>query len=312
MACKHNIVHRAFALMAALLTVLTVSCYCAGEKVFAASSQKGVVTVNALNVRKSPGTQNAVINVIYKGDSVEIVRTENGWHRILLGRSKYGWVINKYVKVSGSKDSAESVSKNGNAKTGKIIVSASTVNVRNSPSTSGKKICSIRKNEVYSYSEIKDGWYKLVTPSGESGYVSGKYVKNFKSYAVDGGGSYIWPTQTATRLTTRFGVGNHKGIDIAAPGGSQIIAVADGTVCNVTYNPDGFGHLIVIKQNDGIKAYYGHMMKETFLKKGDKVKAGDTIGVVGSTGKSTGNHLHLEFRKGDERIDPLTYYPNIG
>ena len=396
MACKHNIVHRAFALMAALLTVLTVSCYCAGEKVFAASSQKGVVTVNALNVRKSPGTQNAVINVIYKGDSVEIVRTENGWHRILLGRNKYGWVsseyiripsatvkktdpetavnlksaaksirtvtvtgsytnfikgpgtgygviqrlhngttgelleekgswcrirlsdaktgwvINKYVKVSGSKDSAESVSKNGNAKTGKIIVSASTVNVRNSPSTSGKKICSIRKNEVYSYSEIKDGWYKLVTPSGESGYVSGKYVKNFKSYAVDGGGSYIWPTQTATRLTTRFGVGNHKGIDIAAPGGSQIIAVADGTVCNVTYNPDGFGHLIVIKQNDGIKAYYGHMMKETFLKKGDKVKAGDTIGVVGSTGKSTGNHLHLEFRKGDERIDPLTYYPNIG
>ena len=92
MACKHNIVHRAFALMAALLTVLTVSCYCAGEKVFAASSQKGVVTVNALNVRKSPGTQNAVINVIYKGDSVEIVRTENGWHRILLGRNKYGGV----------------------------------------------------------------------------------------------------------------------------------------------------------------------------------------------------------------------------
>ena len=42
------------------------------------------------------------------------------------------------------------------------------------------------------------------------------------------------------------------------------------------------------------------------------MKAGDTIGIVGTTGKSTGNHLHLEFRRGDERIDPLTYYPNLG
>ena len=403
MSFKHNSVRRAIALIAAFVTVLTVNCAGAGTFVSAASSQKGSVTANALNVRKSPGTGNEIINVIHKGDSVEIVKTENGWHRITQGKNKYGWVsaayisigngngkknvsetaanekntvkntvkdngktngtvtvtgsytnlrkgagtgygvikrltygttgdilekkgswyriklkdaktgwvYKQYVKVTGNKEQAESASKNDHSKSKKIVVSVSTVNVRTLPSTTGKLITAIRKNEVYPYSEIKDGWYRIVTPSGVSGYVSGKYVEKFKSYAIDGGGKYIWPTQTTSRMTTRFGVRNHKGIDIAAPGGSQIIAVADGTVCTVSYNPKGFGHLIVIKQNDGIKAYYGHMQKETFLKKGDKVKAVDTIGVVGSTGKSTGNHLHLEFRKGDERIDPLTYYPNM-
>ena len=395
MSFTHHTVRRTVALVAALVTVLAVSFASAGTAVSAADVQKGSVTVKALNVRKSPGTGYAIINVIYKDDAVEIVKTENGWHRIRQGKNNYGWisaeyirigtdngkkttsktstkktaadktsgkftvigsytnlrkgagtgygvikrltygtsgyimekkgswyrvklnnsktgwVYKQYIKVSGYNGSSESAAKSDNSKSKKIIVSASTVNVRSSPSTSGKLVATIRKNEVYSFSEVKDGWYKIVTPSGESGYVTGKYVDQFKSYAVNGGGKYIWPTQTATRITTYFGEKNHKGLDIAAPGGSQILAVADGTVCNVTYNPKGFGHLIVIKQNDGIKAYYGHMKKETFLKKGDKVKEGDTIGIVGSTGKSTGNHLHLEFRKGDERIDPLTYYPNM-
>ena len=88
--------------------------------------------------------------------------------------------------------------------------------------------------------------------------------------------------------------------------------MADGKVYKKSYNPDGFGHLLIIEQNDGIRAYYAHMQKESFLSKGDNVKAGDTIGVVGTTGKSTGNHLHLEFRKGDKRIDPFDYYPDLG
>ena len=397
MSIKRKTIRRPIALIGALLAAVTVSFSASQTVAFAASLTGGSVTANALNVRKGPGMENAIINVIHKGDTVEIVKTENGWHKIKQGSNKFGWVsvsyistgtikksttdsasknsqtenktkqnnsgktngtvtvigsytnlrkgagtrygvikkmkygtkgiilekkgswykiklkdskvgwvIKQYVKESGDKAQAESAS---NIK--KIIVSASTVNVRTAASTSGKLITTIRKNEVYNYSEIKNGWYKIVTPSVESGYVNEKYVDKFKSYVLVGGGNYLWPTQTTSRMTTRFGVRNHKGIDIAAPGGSQIIAVADGTVCNVSYNPKGFGHLIVIKQNDGIKAYYGHMKKETFLKKGDKVKAGDTIGIVGSTGKSTGNHLHLEFRKGDERIDPLTYYPNM-
>ena len=398
---QHKFFQKIIALTAVLLTAAVISCTVSPMRGFAAGKVKGTVSVDALNVRKDPGTDNPVINVLYKGDAVEILKTEKGWHRISQGKNKYGWVSSeyisvgketakketskkkkteaapkkttaekdtakatvtgsyvnfrkgpgsgygvikkiaygttgtilqkkgswykirlkngkegwvtkKYVKVTGDGELSESSSKADEKKSNKIVVVASSVNVRTTPSTSGKLITAVRRNEVYTYSEIKDGWYKIVTPSGESGYINEKYVKGFKSYAVDGGGKYLWPTQTATRISQRFGVGNHKGMDIAAPGGSQIIAVADGTVCSVAYHPRGFGHLIVIKQNDGIKAYYAHMKKPTFLKKGDKVKAGDTIGIVGTTGKSTGNHIHLEFRRGDERIDPLTYYPNLG
>ena len=91
-----------------------------------------------------------------------------------------------------------------------------------------------------------------------------------------------------------------------------IIAVAAGTVVKNSYDYGGYGYFIVIEQNDGIRTYYGHMRKASFLSVGAKVKAGDTVGIVGSTGRSTGNHLHLEFRSGTKRINPLNYYPNMG
>ena len=386
---------------AALLTAVAVVCTSAGLNVSAASLLKGKVTADALNVRKGPGKGNAIIDILYEGESVEISGDEKGWYKIRLGKKKFGWVSMDYIDTGKSKTTktttaAKSVKKEAlsktaaaekvigtltvtgsytnlrkgagfgyavitrvycgavgsilqksgswykiklsNSKTGwvnkkyvkvkglkekavsasesdRIIVQVSSVNVRSKPSTSGKLVATIRYNEVYRYSEIADDWYKIITPSGDAGYVSGKFVGRFKKYAVDGGGNYIWPTQTATRLTTRFGKHGsrtHGGIDIAAPGGSQIIAVSDGKVIKKSYNPKGLGHLIVIENNDGVRAYYAHMKKESFLKKGDKVKAGDTIGIVGSTGKSTGNHLHLEFHKGDKKVDPLPYFPNIG
>ncbi len=239
-----------------------------------------------------------------------MIQKSGSWYKIKLDDSTTGWVYGKYVKSSEGNEKTTSASKSD-----RIIVASSTVNVRTKPSTSGKLVATIRHNEVYKVSGEENGWFKIITPSGETGYVNGRYVEKFNKYAVNGGGKYIWPTQTATRMTTRFGTHNgktHNGIDIAAPGGSQIVAVSDGKVVKKSYNPKGFGHLIVIENNDGIRAYYAHMQKESFLEKGDKVKAGDTIGIVGTTGKSTGNHLHLEFRKGDKRVDPLDYFPNIG
>ena len=386
-----KVFRRVSAFAAALLAVAVINCTNATYEVFAASQLKGTVTADYLNVRKEPGTDKSIMEVLRKGESVEIVKTEKGWHQIKRGKNDYGWVCadyiktntdqsktktatentysektngtvtvtgsytnfrkgpgtgysvikrlyngttgsiiqksgswykiklndsqvgwvnKKYVKVTGYKDTAVV-----NSTEKKIIVDVSTVNVRSTASKSGKLVATIRKNEVYAYSEVKNGWYKIVTPSGKSGYVNGNYVDKFTDYAVQGGGKYIWPTQTATRITTYFGTRNgrtHGGLDIAAPGGSQIMAIASGTVYKKKYTPDGLGHLIVIEQNDGIHAYYAHMQKESFLNVGDKVKAGDTIGIVGTTGRSTGNHLHLELRKGTERIDPLDFYPDLG
>ena len=273
----------------------------------------GIIRVTGVytNLRQGKGSGYGIVKRIYRNTEAGIIEKNGSWFKVKLADTTVGWVSRKYVTVIGYKEPAPSRSPSEPAR---IIIAVSSVNVRSEASTNSKLIGTVRMNEVYSYAEIKNGWYKIVTPSGESGYVKGNFVEKFRNYAVNGGGKYIWPTQTATRISTYFGNTEgrvHNGIDIAAPGGSQIIAVAGGTVVTNSYDEGGYGNLIVIEQSDGIRAYYGHMRKASFLKVGTKVKAGDTIGIVGTTGKSTGNHLHLEFRKGTQRIDPLTYFPAL-
>lgn len=94
-------------------------------------------------------------------------------------------------------------------------------------------------------------------------------------------------------------------MDIAAPNGTKIKAAADG---EVTYSGwmSGYGNLIIISHGNGIQTYYGHCSK-LYVSKGTKVSAGDTIAAVGSTGNSTGNHLHFEIRKNGVQINPQKY-----
>lgn len=95
----------------------------------------------------------------------------------------------------------------------------------------------------------------------------------------------------------------HKGIDIAAPIGTPIFAVADGEVISSDWNNGGYGNLIEVKHEGGIITRYAHN-KTNKVKKGDKVKQGQLIALMGSTGFSTGPHLHFEIHKEGEAIDP--------
>ena len=112
-------------------------------------------------------------------------------------------------------------------------------------------------------------------------------------------------------ITSRYGANEsirdhtHKGIDIGAPAGTEIMAAADG---EVTYSGwmGGYGYLIIIDHGNGIETYYGHCSK-LYAKVGEKVQAGETIAAVGSTGNSTGNHLHFEIRKNGYQINPQRY-----
>ncbi len=112
-------------------------------------------------------------------------------------------------------------------------------------------------------------------------------------------------------ITSRFGSREsirdhaHKGLDIAAKTGTKIKAVASGTVTYAS-TMSGYGNLIRINHGNGVETYYGHCNKIN-VKKGQKVKAGDIIGEVGSTGRSTGPHLHLEVRLHDKILNPLKY-----
>lgn len=88
----------------------------------------------------------------------------------------------------------------------------------------------------------------------------------------------------------------HKGIDlISNSGDTKVKAIADGVIRGNFYEPDGFGNYVSIEHLDGKRSIYAHL--SSFNKKaGDVVKAGDIIGIMGSTGRSTGPHVHLEVR----------------
>ena len=98
----------------------------------------------------------------------------------------------------------------------------------------------------------------------------------------------------------------HKGIDIAGNIGDSVFASMDGEVIYAEYNDGGYGNLIIIKHEDNMSTYYGHLSKYN-VKVGDKIRKGDVIGEVGNTGFSTGPHLHFELRVGDEAVDPTNY-----
>jgi len=98
----------------------------------------------------------------------------------------------------------------------------------------------------------------------------------------------------------------HKGIDIAAPTGTKVYAAGSGKVLKITSSDDGYGNCIVIEHGYGFVTRYAHLSGFK-IKEGDEVKKGDLIGLVGSTGRSTGPHLHYEIEKDGERIDPKKY-----
>ena len=95
----------------------------------------------------------------------------------------------------------------------------------------------------------------------------------------------------------------HKGIDLAAPKGTPIYASADGTI-HFSGTATGYGLYIRIKHDGGVETRYGHC-SQLLVKKGEKVKKGQIIALVGSTGVSTGAHLHFEVRINGEAVDPL-------
>ena len=101
----------------------------------------------------------------------------------------------------------------------------------------------------------------------------------------------------------------HTGMDFTAPTGTPIYATGDGVVERVTKSRRGYGNHVVLKHNFGYRTRYAHM-SEFNVKKGQKVKRGDVIGFVGSTGTSTAPHLHYEVEKNDKKVNPYYYYFN--
>ena len=104
----------------------------------------------------------------------------------------------------------------------------------------------------------------------------------------------------------RHGAAFHPGIDLAAPYGTAVYATAEGTVIRAGWNSGGYGNLVEIDHGRGIITRYGHMSR-ILVSPGQHVTRGQQVGQVGSTGRSTGNHLHYEVRIDDSPVNPIPF-----
>ena len=109
-------------------------------------------------------------------------------------------------------------------------------------------------------------------------------------------------------VSSKIRVSTHTGLDIAATTGTPIKVVADGTITFAAYS-GSYGYIVKVDHGNGVETWYGHTSK-MLVKEGQAVKAGDTIALVGSTGNSTGPHLHFEVRINGEHVNPQKYLYN--
>ena len=161
-------------------------------------------------------------------------------------------------------------------------------------------------NELMSddYTEL---WNELIGGNGEIIMSGSSWVSK---------GYFTWPLPETFTITSYFGtrvdpisgvIKTHGGTDIAAPGGTPILAAADGTVVVASYDADGYGFYVKLKHDDTYSTIYGHC-SALLVSAGQTVKQGQIIAKVGSTGYSTGNHLHYEIIQNGVRVDALNFY----
>mgnify|MGYP001851510967 CR=1 FL=1 len=149
------------------------------------------------------------------------------------------------------------------------------------------------------------------------------------SRQVESAAGFINPT-TATRSKivswygnreqpdTTYGKGSrfHEGVDIGGPDGQNLDgeianSIGNGTVVDVGYDQYGYGNYVVVDYGNGYQALYGHL-RQAAVSTGQKVNAGEEIGIIGGTGNVEGPHLHLKMTKDGQNIDPLTVIPGYG
>lgn len=138
--------------------------------------------------------------------------------------------------------------------------------------------------------------------------------KNLWNQRVYDGGAFCWPAPSYTRVSDDYGTRMHpilkvqqfhNGVDLASPSGSDILAAYDGTVVSAAYNAS-MGNYIMINHGDGLITIYMHASK-LYVSEGDDVKRGQRIALVGSTGRSTGPHLHFSVREDGTYVSPWNY-----
>ncbi|WP_238357769.1 M23 family metallopeptidase [Cohnella zeiphila] len=134
---------------------------------------------------------------------------------------------------------------------------------------------------------------------------------------VHASGEWLWPLIGYTNISSPFGnrvdpvtgapIEFHAGVDIPAPLGTPVLATQNGTVVQTIRGNMGYGNHILLQHAGGFISLYGHL-SDIGVKTGQQVQRGEVIGWTGSTGKSTGPHLHFEIRLNGQAVNPMDYF----
>jgi len=149
---------------------------------------------------------------------------------------------------------------------------------------------------------------KLIVPGGKKPYVARvvhAYAGNVPASAAKGTGLFGWPA--SGRITQKFWE-RHKAIDIGTPTGQPIVAADSGYVAQVGWSQYGYGKYVVVDHGNGFQTLYAHM-SAILVEGGQSVGKGARIGSVGTTGRTTGPHLHFEIRYKGVQRNPFGYLP---
>lgn len=217
-----------------------------------------------------------------------------------------------YVTVANLKEVDKKIKEGGTVKKGQVL------------GLSGGNCKSFKENDLhiklsYNGNLINPEWILTRDMTGFDDPISGvtcagggncQTIEN-----ITAEGDFVWPVPTHSRISSPFGYrthpvtgvvnSKHSGIDIPAPTGTNVVAAKSGTV---TYSAmkGSYGNLVIIDHGDGTSTYYAHN-SALVATKGSTVKQGDVIAKIGSTGRSTGPHLHFEVRVDDVAVNPVDY-----
>ncbi|WP_215144848.1 peptidoglycan DD-metalloendopeptidase family protein [Exiguobacterium qingdaonense] len=190
------------------------------------------------------------------------------------------------------------------ATTYNVKVTTNSLNVRSGPGTTYKIVGSAKLGQSFKYLGVSGGWTKI-TFNGNSRYVSSTYVKKYSVSTVSTTSTAKMIIPTKGTLTQKYGPASgqygytfHNGIDLGAPRGTPVVAAASGQV-TVARNYGAYGNYIMMTHQLNGQTYitvYAHLDRINVVK-GQTLAKGATIGTVGNTGNSFGNHLHFEVHR---------------
>ncbi|MFC1670903.1 peptidoglycan DD-metalloendopeptidase family protein [Spirochaetota bacterium] len=288
-----------------------------------------------LYMRNSPNKYSGKVGKVYYGEIVEVLGYSSKkeyidgkykpWAKIN-SQGVTGWSYSGYLeKLTVKRDEENPLDlKSGDSR----YVKTALLRVRDEPSNEGCVITSIQHqkkvkivdvgDEIETIQRVRSKWVE-VEYEDYTGWVFGGFLSKDKNAYVPEDKidkQYVWPVDGYRRISSKYGYRwnptsrrkerkFHKGIDIPAPRGTLIKAAASGYVIKQKYS-GGYGRVIMLEHTDGNRSVYAHM-SSYIAKQGARVRSGQNIGRVGTSGRSTGNHLHFEIRSGEGHVNPNKY-----